>query len=72
MKMRLIQDVVNDILPTPEEVKEAIEYLNRIMPEYKHCISGGAVGTWRMLPDGSTCFYCPLIWLPDLVIAREA
>ncbi len=63
--MRIIQDVMKGIIPTKEEALEAIEYLNRLVPEYKHCICEGTVGDWRMLPDGSTCFYCPLIILPD-------
>jgi len=60
--MRLIQDI--DVTPTPEEAQEAIEYLNRLLPQYKHCVCNGKVGDWRMLPNGSTCFYCPPILLP--------
>jgi len=63
--MRLIQDAVNDIKPTPEEAKVAIDYFNHLLPQFKHCICGGYVGDWRMLPNGSTCFYCPPIALTE-------
>ena len=62
--MRVIQDTVKDIIPTPEEAREAVEYLDRLLPEHKHCICEGAVGDWRMLPNGETCFYCPPMTLP--------
>ena len=62
--MRLIQDVVNNILPTPEQAQEAIDYLNKLLPSLKHEVCGRAVGDWRMMPNGATCFYCPPIWLP--------
>jgi len=64
--MRIIQDVVKGILPTSEEKVEALEYLNHILPQYEHCVCNGAIGDWRMLPNGSTCFYCPAILLPDM------
>jgi len=63
--MRLIQDLVKGIKPTPEEAEEALEYFKIILPNLKHGICGGAVGDWRMLPNGATCFYCPPILLPD-------
>ncbi len=57
--MRIIQDAVKGIIPTEKEAREAVEYLNHLSPEYEHCVCEGLVGAWRMLPDGSTCFYCP-------------
>ena len=63
--MRIIQDCVKDILPTPEESKEAIEYLSGIMPGRKFCLCNGAVGEWVMFPNGATCFHCPTIALPE-------
>jgi len=65
--MRLVQDAANGILPTPDEAKEAVAYLSKLLPDIKIVVCSGAVGDWRMLPNGSTCFYCPPISLPDKI-----
>lgn len=66
--MRLIQDCVKDILPTKEEVEEAIKHFKKVMPDKEFQIINGAVGTWEMMPNGQTCFHCPPIYLPDVSV----
>ena len=61
--MRIIQDISKGIYPTLKESEEALEYLRRILPDIEHTTCGDAVGNWRMLQNGSTCFYCPPIIL---------
>ncbi len=69
--MRIVQDCAKDILPTPDEAQEAIKSLKKLMPEKDFRICNGAVGSWRMLPNGATCFYCPPIILPDVLAQAE-
>ena len=55
----------------PREIqRRAIDYLNslaekNIIPKTEYCVCNGKVGSWRMLPNGETCFYCPIILLPS-------
>ena len=63
--MKLIQDCANSVYPKEEEIEGVIEFLNNLLPQYKHTVCNGAVGDWRMMPNGSTCFYCPPIYLPE-------
>ena len=68
---RLIQDCANDKYPTQREAKEAIEYLNRTMPDRKFQLCGRAVGSWVMMQNGTTCFHCPPILLPECSKAQN-
>lgn len=59
----LIQDCANNIYPTKKGIKLGLEDLKRIMPDIKFTICDGAIGSWRMLPNGETVFYCPPVYL---------
>ena len=63
--MRLIQDCTNRLYPSDEDAARAVKHLNETLPQYRTTIVSGAVGDWRMLPNGETVFYCPPVYLPD-------
>ena len=55
---------------------KAVDYLNEqakkgVIPQGEYTIVSGKVGSWRMLPNGSTCFYCPAFLLPDGTIINR-
>jgi len=62
--MGIIQDLVNDVKPSPSEIEEGLIYLKEILPQYKHEVSEGKIGIWRYLPDGQLVFHCPAVYLP--------
>ena len=48
--------------------QEALDHLNQlkergIIPDEEYCLCEGKAGSWRMLPNGATCFYCPPVHL---------
>ena len=69
--MRLVQDCVNDILPTEEEAQEALGFLSQLMPDKTFTLCGGAVGHLITMPNGATCFHCPPILLPNSKVERS-
>ena len=58
-KLICIQDAANNIKPTPQQAQKHIACLKELLPEQEFCICEGYIGSWRMLPNGETCFYCP-------------
>jgi hypothetical protein len=47
-------------------LQDKADYLNNlaeagIVPPYLYCVCDGYVGSWRMLPNGTTVFYAPKI-----------
>ena len=58
-----IQDAVRELHPTRHQAQQKIIKLKELIPDQTFTVCDGYVGSWRMLPNGSTCFYCPPIYI---------